>query len=91
MEKKFFVGNNKAAYSTAGIIAGEARKALEKGEYNNETANTVLKAIAVQMRVNEIEVKIANSKIKVDEHNRKYRSDIAVRSVESTSFDSVME
>lgn len=85
MDKNYFVGNNKAAYNTAGIVAGEARKHMEES-YNIDDANIVLKAISAQMRVNEVEVRIANAKVKIDDHNRKYGANIGLRNVESTQF-----
>jgi phage tail tube protein FII len=77
--------NNKAGYSACGIVAGQALKKVER-KYNHNDAQTVLKAVAVQMRVNEIEVKMGHAKVKIDEHNRKFSSNITLRNIEARQF-----
>jgi hypothetical protein len=77
--------NNKDAYSACGIVAGKALSKLGK-KYNHDDAQTVLKAVSVQMRVNEIEVKIANARVNVDEHNKKYNTHLSLRNVENGQF-----
>lgn len=85
MSNENYVLNNKAAYSAAGIVAGKANDKLNE-EYNNDTADRILKAISVQMRVQEVEVKMTHAKIKTDEHNRKYGANIKLRNLESVPF-----
>jgi len=63
----------------------KAVKKVEK-KYNHNDAQTVLKAVAVQMRVNEIEVKMGHAKVKIDEHNRKFSSNITLRNIEARQF-----
>lgn len=86
MEKTLGTPNQKAAYSRLGMVAEKAQSAMDEA-YNNASANTVIKAINGQTRIFEAEIKSVHARVRKDEHNQKYGTNISMRNIETKPFD----